>query len=251
MENRPRRSLWEQSRMWISSFFAANAADPPLETTPETQELAARITGILAMSRNPQAMTPDQQAQWESIKQPFLLMYKYYDVPALYRHWQQNPDDADARRAFQSYLLGVLTIDAELRYRFNAALPPPVPEWLPQEEELPATEPIPPAEPTPAIDPDQPPEAVQPEAAQPAQPAEPALRVETPPAREDAALPGINELITELLSGGELYHILYAMHYANPDLLSLASKLADEPKLSRELYEFLNNTKRGKQLTNK
>jgi hypothetical protein len=85
--------------------------------------LAARITELLAMGDHPQSLSPEQQAQWAHVKAPFSLMYTRYNISRVYHTWRRHPEDAGARQAFQSTLLGA---DHRCRVvdKFNTAPPP-------------------------------------------------------------------------------------------------------------------------------
>lgn len=242
-------------------LFSGNAsrADeaPPLEVAPEIQVLAARITELLAMGDHPQSLTPEQQAQWGHVKAPFSLMYTRYNISRVYHTWRRSPEDAGARQAFQSTLLGVLTTDAELLDKFNAALPPPVPEWIAPDEETLAAEH---AAPTLPVQPELPIESqsellVEPHTApgpEPLEETQPAPQSETPAAAgRPAPRTGFDDLVRELWTDEDFYRIVYALRYSNPSLFNLTARLADEPKLSGELEAFFTKSELGRQLVKK
>jgi hypothetical protein len=272
MDNQPKRSFWEQLRSHLFEPEASRAQDtaqpattppaglpepPPAEPAPlvvsaEIEALADRILEAMELGRHPQALTPEGQLQWEELKQPLKMMLDRYEISKVYLTWWRKPDNPNAHQAFQDALLGVLATDAELASGFAAALATGTPDTDETEpssvnqSELTSDQPAktsslaPPAEPelpAPAI----PPEAL-PEAPLPAELHTPAAEVQ---------LRGINELTDELRSGGELYKIVYAMRYDNPSLHDLASKLANEPKLSSDLNDFFDQSNFGRQITGK
>jgi hypothetical protein len=230
MDKQPRRPLWGRlTGAMRPADPAPEQAQTPLEASPETQVLAARILDVLESGIHPQHLTPEQKTQVQNIQSPFLLMYRRYDITQAYQHWRRNPKDEQARQVWQSLLLGVLTSDRELRDRFNAALPLPEPLWL-RSEDVPAPTP---AAPTPAPLPEQ--------------PAAPAVQ----PAAAQVGAPDLEHLLRELQSDPEFYKIVFAMRYHNPSLFNLAAALADEPKLSSELYDFFRASDFGNKLVSK
>lgn len=243
MDNPPNRSISERFFDRLLTKNDPQAVETSLpEPSPEIQSLASRITEIISLGSDPQALTPEQRAQWERIKVPFSLTIDRYDILKVYRSWRRDPEDPAARKDFQSNLLGVLIMDQELLEKFKAALPLPVPEWLASDavdaaagveivERIMLDEPVSPLIPEPV--------------------AQEGLSVEPLALSEEGKLPGIEDLIDELLTGGELYHIVYAMRYSNPALFNLAVKLTDEQKLCIELDEVFSKSKLGTQLLKK
>jgi hypothetical protein len=258
MDNQPKRSLWERLLDVIQPAPPhPEKAQSSLEVTPETQVLAARIIDVMETSRNPQQLNPEQRAQWDRFRDPFMLMYRRYDITKAYQHWQRSPKDEEARQAWQSLLLGVLTSDKELHDKFNAALPLPEPKWLMTDEAEPArerattVESAPPAQDKPAVVPTPP---IQPipsvETAAAVEP-ETINEVERPSTVGDERLLRFEHLVRELRNDAEFYKIVFAMRYENPSLYDLAARLADEPKLSNDLYEFFRASNFGTQLVSK
>jgi len=241
MENKPKHSSWERVLNVVRRKSPQVDEILPLEPTPETQVLAARITETLAIGGSPQELSPEHKAQWERIKAPFALMYSRYNISKVYHNWRRNPGDADTRQAWQSMLLGVLTSDKELLGKFNAALPLPEPEWLRTEEEAVGER----AAPGEAVT------SVQPENIDVAEPAVEAAPTSDAVTDQDAAQPGFTELMRELWDDKSFFHIVYALRYSNPSLFDLAAKLADDTKLSGELLEFFEKSRLGKQLVSK
>lgn len=255
MENKPKRSLWERMLDVVRPKVSQTEEVQPLEASPETQALATRITEILSLGNKPQELSPEQKAQLEGVKASFVLMYNRYDISKVYHSWRRNPGDAHAQQAWLSMLLGVLTSDQELYDKFNASLNPPAMEVKKTVEVPTFLEPEETAEAVPAIEPELPSEAAVlveavPDVEESAIPAEAFVPVQ--PVDEDDGLPlGYEHLVRELREDPEFYKIVFAMRYDNPSLFNLAAKLAEEPKLSNDLYDFFKGTNFGKQLLNK